>query len=164
MAKKHSFTLIEVVIALSLMGIISGVLFSYWRDLNIKSARIEQVKATFLQRESLQIRLSEIFSLLTDDLTATEDELTFRYDNGVDPNPHLCGEIEGRLFFESGVLFLESKSLEQDEMRLESLMREVKNFRFDLFEVDEEPIHLRLFIDDITFPFFLPKAHKEIPL
>lgn len=151
-------------IALSLMGIIASVLFSYWRDLNMKNHQIEQVKVAFFKRETLQLRLSEIFSSLTEDLDVSEQELLFYYDNGIDPNPNFCSEIKGKLFFNKGTLYLESRSLINDEVRLEPLMTEIRDFRFEVFEVEDRPIHVRLIIEDIVFPFFLPKAHKEISL
>jgi len=71
--KRRSFSLLEILISISIAAILFGVLFSKVRDFVFLRKEIGSAEQECFERQALQIRLEDLFS----NLTATEKEGEF---------------------------------------------------------------------------------------
>lgn len=160
--KKSSFTLIEVLVTLSLFALLSTILFSNYLQavlLNRKSAKIKEITTEHAwahQRISSTLgrlavekgRESKLkvdqnrFSLFLD----KEGGLKFIYDNGIDKDPKYSGRVQGRVYLKNQTLYLKTMPLE-DTFK--------KHYRS---EVLFESVH------SCTFEFYNPPPPKHLPV
>lgn len=105
--QKRLFTLLEVLISLTLTTIILGVLLSAYFQAQSLSRDGEKLQREIQPKRALAARLEEIFfNLETPKLneqfffTPAEGELLFSYNNGANLDPAFSGEVLGRLFLD----------------------------------------------------------------
>jgi hypothetical protein len=103
--KRASFTLLEVLISLTLTTIILGVLLSAYFQAESLSRDGERLQREIQPKRALSARLDEIFIDLEPPkqneqffFTPVEGELLFSYHNGANLDPSFSGEVLGRLF------------------------------------------------------------------
>lgn len=105
--RKCPFTLLEVLISLSLTVIIMGVLLSAYFQAESLSRDGEKMQRAIQPKRALAARLEEIFVNLETPkqneqffFTPTVNELLFSYHNGANLDPAFSGEVLGRLFLD----------------------------------------------------------------
>lgn len=186
--KKRSLTLIEIMIALGLAGLLLTTLFSFYQQLFITRAQLQKSKEVATQRIWVQERLIQVFSQIATEVeedlglafylgkeaSAQSSVLNFYYDNGMDPDPHYSGVIKAMLFLNQKKELL----LQLSPSRKEVLMEGVKDLQVLFFDPKEKvwgsdwenqegglPPMIKLTLTDATatdFVFFLPSALKKI--
>src|SRR5579871_2796 len=142
MRKKHSLTLLEVIIAIALLGfLLTGLFRSLHQGLK-KNIEAKALKQKVLQLELFQQRLKNLFShldgksglLLQKHPDAKGQALFVSYCQDVDPDFEMCGTLQGMLFLnKQKELCLVSWS-EKEKGRLEVLLDKVDAFRCQLFD------------------------------
>ena len=139
--KKHTITLLEVLICVILAGIILSFLFSLLRKTLEKKQEIAQLKQWVYPREMMRLKIHQIVATLdrnTDESSIwTEQDnplrIFFRY-NHKDRNPSFCGIVCSLLYVnEEQQLCLSTFSKRDGERRKEVLLENVSDFSFDLF-------------------------------
>jgi len=109
---KRPFTLMEIMIGLSLAAIVIGMLFTSLYETTMTSARLARAEAVVLGRAEVQQRLDGIFSnLASNDQTQTplylnKKTLKFKYRCGIDPDIRFSNEVTGELLLRNGVLLI----------------------------------------------------------
>lgn len=105
--QKRLFTLLEVLISLTLTTIILGVLLSAYFQAQSLSRDGEKLQRELQPKRALAARLEDIFFNLEAPklneqffFTPVEDELLFSYNNGANLDPVFSGEVLGRLFLD----------------------------------------------------------------
>lgn len=105
--KKHSFTLLEVLISLSLLSILLFALFSsYWQHLKTGQA-LSQAKERILARALVEAKLAPLLANALPPLYSGPSPegdgpaLFFSYENQIDPDPHFIGQVASILYVDS---------------------------------------------------------------
>lgn len=105
--KIRPFTLLEVLISLTLTTIILGVLLSAYFQAESLSREGEKLQREIQPKRALAARLDEIFLNLEQPkaneqffFMPVESELLFSYYNGANLDPAFSGEVLGRLFLD----------------------------------------------------------------
>ncbi len=179
MRKKRSLTLLEVVIAIALLGfLLTGLFRSLHQGLK-KNIEAKELKQKVLQLELFQQRLKNLFShldgetgfLLQKHPDAKGQALIISYHQDVDPDFEMCGTLQGMLFLnKQNQLCLVSWS-ENEKARLEVLLDKVEGFTCQLFDPkkgewsqknQETPVMLSIDFKwegkEMPFVFFLPES------
>lgn len=184
--KKHTITLLEVLIGLILAGIILSFLFSLLRKTLEKKQEIAQLKHIVLPREMMRLRINQIVGALIKQSPSVWTEydngpkLFFVYEN-IDRDPNFCGVVCSMLFLNENQQFcLSTFSKQNDERRHEVLLENIHNFRFSLFNPkkadwqdewpeteDQSPdmirLHLKTDQDNYDMVLFATDPEKAIP-
>lgn len=108
---KSPFLLFEILIALSLMGILISLLFSFMTQSLRVEKKMERARATVLERQNIQMRLQDVFTSLSiqkdsaiyTQLFPREEKLSLvvTFDNGIDPDPAFSGIVLGRIYLDN---------------------------------------------------------------
>ncbi|HSX13389.1 MAG TPA: type II secretion system protein [Chlamydiales bacterium] len=144
--RKATFLLFEILVALSLMGILLSILFSFMVQNMRVDKKMENARKSIIERQNLQIRFQDILttlapvenspSIYTQKLPKCETEsLITIFDNGIDPDPLFSGVVIGRIYLD------EHKNLclaywpyhihEQNRhWRKETLLTDISDFSF----------------------------------
>ena len=138
--KKHSLTLLEVLIGLVLMGIIVSFLFSLLRQTLEKKQEITQLKQKIFPCEMMRLKMNQIVSSLSKNESSIytdsyEDHpaLFFCYENK-DKEVNFCGKIHSMLYVKKNQQLVLSTFSKQDSKRNELLLDNIHAFTFDLFD------------------------------
>jgi len=180
--KRYAFTLMELMIALSLTVIVLGVIFSSLYQNSVLNVKHEKGAAIVMQKIHIQERLDQIFantsgkktrSLYTDD----NGTLHFQFDHGIDPDPEFCDMIPGKLELVKGDLLL--TLMGGQKVRSERLCSDVKVLTYEFLTHDghdvkttdewskeeaKNPLYLKLSIDDESYIFWINHQGMELPL
>jgi hypothetical protein len=194
-------------IALALMAIALSFLFSAYQQMVRAKTKLERVKEWVLCNKSLQQRLYQLFynisetglkeqdknqpvsensqtpSLYTTSLPESAGEaLAFTYDNGIDPDPSFCHEVEGELYLNKSRSLCLITYPQKGEKRYEILYEGVEKLAFDFFDPTAEETHSSLWDrkrdhlptiirmtlsfkgkrSPLQFAFFIPLAESPI--
>jgi hypothetical protein len=97
--ERRAFLLLEVVVALFLLGVVLTSLFGVYQRMGMAQARIQSVARKQLPKYVLHQRLTSVFSSLADSarLCTHEGALRFAFDHGVDPQLEFRGLLQGVL-------------------------------------------------------------------
>lgn len=192
MIRKRLFTLLEVLIALSLTMLIMTTLLSSYLGAIRSALYWQQKQEELFQDQFFQHRLQEVFTSLIEKKkgnsffftidNAGTPSLVFSYDNGLIFDYNLSGDVLGRLYLDPvGRLLLitwPKKDLWSESLpppfHLEVLMTNVKAFSIDFFNVSKDPqslpgiISIKLIKGDQKerrFFFPIPKeiSHVTVP-
>jgi len=110
--KKRFFTLIEVIVSLSLITIILTFLFGYFSKITKVEQDIEDLKKIVYKQNHLHIRLNNIFANLyakefDENVFYTKFEknkknlsLIINFDNGIDPDPNFSEIVKAEIFID----------------------------------------------------------------
>jgi len=180
--KKYAFTLMELMIALSLTVIVLGVIFSSLYQNSVLNVKHEKGAAIVMQKAHIQERLDQIFANISDKekrsiYTDEKGILHFQFDHGIDPEPAFCGMISGKLELIKEDLFL--SLMGRDGVRSEHLCSDVKALNYEFLTHDsrdvktthvwtqeepKKPLYLKMSIDDESYIFWINHQGMEIPL
>jgi hypothetical protein len=109
--RKKTFLLFEILVALSLMGMLVSILFSFMVQSMRVEKKMEMARKWILERQNLQIRIQDILttlapaetspSLFTQKFPELEQESIIAiFDNGIDPDPLFSGTVIGRIYLD----------------------------------------------------------------
>lgn len=183
--KKHSITLLEVLIGLVLAGIILSFLFSLLRQTLEKKQEIAQLKQTIFSREMMRLRMNQIINSLAKNepgicTDSYEDHpvLSFCYNNK-DKDINFCGTIHSMLYVNEHKQLVLSTFSKQGSKRDEVLLENVHIFTFELFDQTKavwksewlktkaqlpEMVRLHLKIDQDTYDLVLFVTEPKNPI
>ena len=135
MRKKSSFTLIEVSIALFIIGILLSFLFNFFAQIIKVEKKIKITQHDLIEREHFQVKIKNVFSKISsidiDDQTITmytpkenEKTLFVIFDNGIDPDPHFSGPILGKFFIKNENFYLQTYPIINNKIIYDSFREE----------------------------------------
>ena len=139
-----SFTLLEVLIALILTGIVLSFLFGFFRHVSMAKAKNKIVKDKVLNVESCYLRLQSLFSHFSEDegcwlvtLSIPEAKgpaLLISCDEGLSPDPAFCGPIYNMLYVtKAHQLCLCCWTKEGGAVKVDTLLRKVEGISYAFF-------------------------------
>lgn len=133
--KKRSFTLIETLLAFSLIAIVVGTLTMHFVKTSRLKARIEQTAREVLKRKLVQERLTQVFgSIYLDDnekphFICKNNHLELVINNGFDHDEELRGAVAAKLYLHNHSLVLE---IQKDKIkREETLCSGIKSLEWE---------------------------------
>jgi prepilin-type N-terminal cleavage/methylation domain-containing protein len=154
--KRRSFTLIEVLVVLSLTAILLTVLFDFLKEMGFQQQKVIVVKETLKTQQSFRLRFFEHFKAVvfeggapkgqekekrkyfrTVELdTAKGPLLQFTFNNKVDPHPLFCGVVKAEIFLnlQKEMIFAVHSLKEDGKKREEVLFRNVEALSFQFFD------------------------------
>ncbi|GEM_PF-5330353 len=182
--KKRALTLLEVTIAMVLLGCLLTGLFNVFRQSLQKNMTARELKQNVLQLELFQKKMKTLFSRengiwISNHPQAKGPSLFFDFHQDVDPDFEMCGEMQGMLFLnakkELSLVFWS----ETDKTRTEILLDEVDAFTCQLFDAkkkewktnsqkkgEEIPAMVKITLTcnkkEIPFVFFLKASEEKI--
>lgn len=138
--KKHSITLLEVLIGLVLMGIIVSFLFSLLRQTLEKKQEMAQLKQMIFPREMMRLKMNQIINSLAKkesgiytDSYEDHPALFFCHENK-DKEINFCGVIHSMLYVNEHKQLVLTTFSKQDSKRDEILLENIHAFTFELFD------------------------------
>jgi type II secretory pathway pseudopilin PulG len=187
MKKKRSLTLLEVVIAIALLGLLLTGLFNSFRQGLKKNITARELKQKVLQLELFQQRLKTLFSSLDEEVgVALENHpdasglaLIVSYKQLIDPEFDMCGTLRGMLFLNQQKELCLACWSEQGKGRIEILLDKIDTFKCRFFDPKkgqwfgswskknkEGPVMIAIDLKwdgkEMPFVFFLPEGNKQI--
>lgn len=160
---KKYFTLIEVIIALTLISILMTFLFGFYQNMTVVQNGLDKTREENFRRLYLQQRLTDILSTASveenlfgnrelifyttkdENTSMLENSLILIYNNGVNALPWFSGTVLGRLYLDkNGRLCLttwpspalwkkEGKVLDKLPSKREILLEDVQNLSFEFY-------------------------------
>lgn len=142
-SRRKSFTLIEVVIAMLLMGMLLTFSFQVLKNIALTQNKLALDKEKILERAYFNERFSLVFSHLTpeDKFKATEiaghKGLLFSYDEGLDSDPAYNGDVFGFLYQDKDYLIFQTwprKEFDKGQRRKEFFFKNGSDFSWQLYD------------------------------
>lgn len=115
-SRRLHMTLLETLIAMSLLGVLLVILFSFFRELSVLSQAAEIKQKESFQMRYVENRLSYVFERIVNERSSGRDfyfylqppapdfskdpSLVFTFDNGVRNNPYYSGDVLARLYLD----------------------------------------------------------------
>lgn len=108
--RKKNVLLFEILVALSLMGTLVSILFSFMVQSLRVEKKMELSRKWILARQNLQIRIQDILTTLTPAASPAlythkfpeleQESMIAIFDNGIDPDPLFSGTVIGRIYLD----------------------------------------------------------------
>lgn len=139
----YSFTLMELMIGLSILSLILGMIFSTLYQETVLNRRIEKIERETMSTIEIQQRLDKVFAnVIPMDHTSknrsiysSEDRKSVFvfFDNGIDPDPTYSGVVKGSVGLDGTDLVLKLYENDKDEKhsRLTKLRENIKSIQFE---------------------------------
>jgi hypothetical protein len=180
---KRLFSLLEVVIGLSLTALLLTILFNTYREISLMQGKVKQVRDQIHWELITQLRLNQVFETLSlGSLFYTEDPkfqarlfmtqnpypvLHFKFDNGVDRDPQFGGVVMASLGLHDGDFSLLLKG-----QRKEVFLPNAKDVKFSFYDPTKKtwlcnwqgvgfPAMIKMEVNNTSFTFILPQAKHE---
>jgi len=185
MKKKYSLTLLEVVIAIALLGLLLTSLFNFFHRGLKTGMKAKELKQKVLQLELFQQRLKNLFSHLDEESELLLEKhpdamglaLIVWYEQPVDPEFEMCGTLQGMVFLNKNKELCLASWSEKGKARIEILLDKIDAFKCQLFDHkkgewvekwnrDNEDGPVMIAIDlkrkelEMPFVFFLPESQQ----
>lgn len=182
--KKRSLTLLEVVIAIFLLGILLSGLFNTFRQGMKSNAQAKEIKQKILHLELFQQKLKNLFTYeegvwIERHPETTGPALLTTFTQKADPDVEMCGKLQGMLYLTSKKELCLVVWSPKGKARVETLLDQVDAFTCQLFDSKKaewsaawpkkrEGVPSMLSIDltwkgdKIPFVFFLKDAQEKI--
>ena len=178
--KKRFFTLIEVLISISLFSIIITLLFSYFVKITKLEKRMDGMKKEFFLKNRANIKLNYIFTqikskdLLENPRLYTEYEknsnmLTLRvlFDNGIDFDPNFSNLQTAKIYVDDKKnLILDVFSEKTEKPRREILLKDVYSIEYQFLSREDEKMkktQKKEIAKNIFWYYFWPKENSDVP-
>jgi len=177
--RKNALTLLEVVIAIALLGFLLTGLFHCLQLGLKKSITAKELKQKVLQIELFQERIKNIFSHFNDNAElllekhpdAKERALLFSYSQDIDPDFEMQGAVQSMLYLNRKKELCLATWSESGQTRMETLLENIDDFKCSLFDAkkaqwmeenEEEPVMIKIDLEwegkKMPFVFFLPES------
>lgn len=155
--KRNFFTLIEVLISLSLFGLMVGFIFANIRSTTHLAKKVDRAKAYVLAKKDGYERLLQVFLQVEEGSINFDKELSFAFENGLDQERIFSGIVQAKIFLDNQNVVLRIVSPEDmDKIREEILFKDVRSFRAEVcdphfidielemwdYSIDHYPINL----------------------
>ncbi|MCH9626856.1 MAG: hypothetical protein S4CHLAM2_04870 [Chlamydiales bacterium] len=101
MLRRRAVSLIEVLIAMTLLMLLLGSLFSWYHHLTGRKGELEKCKRAHLEEYYVWQRLEQILPKAQAPFYAEDDALVFRFDRGLHSDPLLSETVLGKIYFDS---------------------------------------------------------------
>lgn len=114
--RRHHMTLLETLIAITILSVLLVILFGFFKELSVLSQASEKKQKESFQMRYLETRLSYIFERLVNESSTARDfffylqppngdfskdpSLVFSFDNGIREDPYYSGDILGRIYLD----------------------------------------------------------------
>lgn len=160
LARKAHMTLLETLIAFTLLSALLLIVFGFFRELSEITRMTESTQKESFQMRYVESRLAYIFERVVNenqgdtrpfffytepahDSVSRHDSLIFTFDNGVRLDPAFSGDILGRLYVDQkGRLRLAMWPIRVSDpheyMKEEVLLDNVKNIEFQFYSAPEK--------------------------
>lgn len=149
MHRRYSFTLLEVMIALVLMGVLLSALLGIYRHIVVRNKELAILTEEIAERELIRKKLQFLFihlSLESQKNSSSfylgkeegQDALCILYDNGKDYETAFSGIVEGRIYAKDKKLFCKTKGV-NGLVRNEILARDIRALSFSFFDQKSAP-------------------------
>jgi type II secretory pathway pseudopilin PulG len=184
MRKKRPLTLLEVIIATILLGILLAGLFNIFRQGIKKSIAARDLKQQILQLELFQQKMKNLFTQekgvwIEQHLEAQGNALFIAFEQKTDSDFEMCGDLQGMLFLNAKKELCFASWSEKASLRVETLLDKVDGFTCRLFEAKkgewasswppkkaERPVMASIDLiwneKQIPFVFFLASCNEKI--
>ena len=186
--RTYKLTLIEVVIAMVLLGILLTSLFSSYRQTLKNNITLKTVKQTVQQIEVFHQRIRSLLLpphnkkiWLQPHPDALGAGLMLSFEQPIDKDLDFCGELQGMLFFNAQHQLLFVTWGHNQQTRLETLLEDVESMQCEFFDADlgkwfkewphkktEKPVMVKITLKyqkkELPFVYFLDSASTPIEL
>jgi type II secretory pathway pseudopilin PulG len=98
---KRSFTLVELVISLTLFSLLLSSLFFWYRHINVRTFELRKEAAKLTERRYIQQQLAHFFSHAQTPLFTYEKGLLFFFDRGLYEEAELSGKVAAYLYHDA---------------------------------------------------------------
>ncbi len=172
---KKSFTLLESLVAIVLIGALSTGLFSTFKRLFVSKLHIEKTWERRMDLELAMMRMKQIFKeMVPHHALYTHPQCTLKCVRPLDRDPHFCGPVTYRLSLRKDELWLTTQNI-KGITREELLLTHVEKFDVQCFDKDwlsqwgKERVYLPKMVKfcvrvkdlgDLSFAFFLEHLHS----
>lgn len=142
---KRSFSLIEMLIVLTLVGLLSGSLF-FWSLKLTSDAKQKKEEALTRELQLLDLKLTRLFTNIGSDYFFTDDQgLVFYYDNGIQKTPLFSSFVLVKLYYNEETRSLEMSMWPSVEKGKEpslqfSLMQDLDQIEFSFYSPTKAPL------------------------
>jgi type II secretory pathway pseudopilin PulG len=185
--KKHSLTLLEVIIAITLLGLLLTGLFNCFHQGLKKNISAKELKQKVLQLELFQQRLKNLFSNLDGEAGLSLEKhpdayglaLIVFYKQSIDPEFDMCGTLQGMVFVNKNKELCLTSWSEKGKARNEILLDKIDTFTCRLFDPkkaewaetwstknEEDPVMIAIDLKwegkEMPFVFFLSESNQKI--
>jgi hypothetical protein len=185
--KKHSLTLLEVIVAIALLGILLTGLFNCFRQGLKKNIAAKELKQKVLQLELFRLRLKNCFATWDQESgmslqrhpEASGLALIAAYQQTEDREFDMCGVLEAMLFLNRNKELCLASWSEKGKGRIEILLDKVDAFKCRLFDPkkgewteewpskkEENPVMVAIDLkwggEEMPFVFFLSDSSEKI--
>ncbi len=187
MKRKRSLTLLEVIIALTLLGILLTSLFNSFHQGLKKNITAKGLKQKVLQLELFQQRLKNLFSHLDCEAGMSLEKhpdahglaLIVSYKHPVDSEFDMCGVLQGMIFLNKNKELCLISWSQKGKVRNEILLDKIDTFKCRLFNPkkaewsetwsiknEEDPVMIAIDLKwegkEMPFVFFFPESDQKI--
>ncbi len=138
---KKNFTLVELLISLSLTAIIASLLITFSFRLFWMQRKIKIAKQEFLAEAALEVKLRSLFTDVLEKsknhfyTDSTGARLFFIYDRKADTDPLFSGLLKAELFLDKkNNLVLISRLFSEKNQKKEILAKDIENLKFVFFK------------------------------
>ncbi|MEX0961607.1 MAG: prepilin-type N-terminal cleavage/methylation domain-containing protein [Simkaniaceae bacterium] len=141
--KRYALSLVEVLIAASIMAILAGALLTTLKRFALLNKKTNEAHILVLKRKQVQERLTPLFSQIlsaTQDPLYTEDgKLFFYFSNGIDHDKDFSFDVKGELSLQDETLFLTLYSLsDKEKVDRQPLLENVQSLEFCFADFQSE--------------------------
>ncbi len=150
---KKPFLLLELLIALSLISMLTLLLFSFLKQNLIVEQKMDQTRHLVLERQSLQARIQDLVMSIRTDTDSpfytqifpkeTFQSLILTFDHGIDPDPFFSGSLTGRLFVDENrnlsLAYWPNDPDKKHYWRKEILLPNVSDFSMEFLSESKDP-------------------------
>ena len=150
--KRRSFLLVELLIAVVIMGAVFELLFLTYRNALIGKETLQYEKELVLGRHRLLRKFQLLFASVNSFKEKIPNNFLLKYQAAIEHDPHFRGELEGNLLIDKGRLLLISRA-EKEHSRTEVLYEGVRTITFSFFDAQKG-------VFDATFPKTKPLMMK----
>ncbi|MBP9841241.1 MAG: hypothetical protein KBC64_02310 [Simkaniaceae bacterium] len=148
--KVRHLSLIELLICLVFLTLITSSLLHLVSRYAIYSASLSQLKFQELNRQKCIFRLKSLLLQSTQGIEITPQGFKFSFDNGADPDPLFCHELQALVVQEHNQLLL-YYGPDEASFRSEILYSPLTSFSYEVTTDDT----LLLTFNDKLYPLFL---------
>lgn len=158
---KRSFSLIEVLVGMTLFSLLASLLFGLYTGFARTSVHQKKQEAVLEHLIYLKTLLHKSLGQAVTKpkpyyFQQKEGTLFFTFDNGIDPDPSFSSIIKGQLYInEKDEFILEMSPLEGSQKRLHVLEKDVRNVFYDILPEKGDPLAVQVHIDDKRYSVML---------
>jgi type II secretory pathway component PulJ len=141
--KKHTFTLLEILIACVLASVLLSFLFTYFRQTLVRKQQLHTIKEKVMQIELVRLRLTHLFDRMAQSKGTVQSvpheeadgkALLLYADQGIDPQAAFNGASYVMLYkTRDKRLALCRWDKEKKEKRIDTLLKKVESVTFSYF-------------------------------